>query len=89
MGSTKAQFKYALRCVRKNKEMIKVDALASDLLNNDYKSYCKDVRKLNSCVSIQSNVIDGVSGEFNITNLWKTYFCNILNANSIDGDLKK
>ena len=83
MRSTKAQFKYALRSVRKSEEMIKADALASD-----YDSFWKDVRKLNSCDSIQSNIIDGVSGESNITNLWRTHFCNILNANSIDGDLK-
>ena len=68
--------------------MIKAGALASDLLNNDYDSFWKDVRKLNSCDSIQSNIIDGVSGKSNITNLWRTHFCNILNANSIDGDLK-
>ena len=69
MESTKAQFKYALRSVRKGEETIKADALASDLLNNDYDSYWKNVRKLNSCDSIKSNVIDGVSGEFIITNL--------------------
>ena len=62
--------------------MIKADALASDLQNNDYDSFWKDVRKLNSCDSIHSNIIDGVSGESNITNLWRTHFCNILN----DGD---
>ena len=39
MGSTKAQFKYALRSVRKSEEMIKAGALASDLLNNDYDSF--------------------------------------------------
>ena len=43
--------------------MIKADALASDLLNNDYDSFCKDVRKLNSCDSIQSIIIYGVSGD--------------------------
>ena len=38
MRSTKAQLKYALRSVRKSEEMIKADALASDLLNNNYGS---------------------------------------------------
>ena len=46
------------------------------------------MRKLNSCDSIQSNLINGVSDETNITNLWRTHFCNNLNANSIDVDLK-
>ena len=43
--------------------MIKADALASDLLNNDYDS------KLNSCDATQSNKNDGFSGESNLTNL--------------------
>ena len=55
MRITKAQFIYALRSARKSEEMIKADALASDLLNNDYDSFWKDVMKLNSCDSIQSN----------------------------------
>ena len=38
MRSTKAQFKYALRSVRKSEEMFKAYALASDVLNNDYDS---------------------------------------------------
>ena len=75
MGSTKAKFKYALRSVRKSEAMIKADALASDLLNNDYDSFWKDVRKLNSCDSIQSNIIDGIPCESNII---RTHFCNIL-----------
>ena len=67
--------------------MNKADALASDLLNNDYDSFRKDVRKLNSCDTIQSNIIDSVSGESNITYSWITHFCKILNANFIDDDL--
>ena len=80
MRSTKTQFKYALRSVRKSEEMIKADALASVLLNNDYDSFWKDVKKVNSCDSIQYNIIEGVSGESNITSLWTTYFCNIPNT---------
>ena len=35
MKSSKSRFKYALRSVRKSEEMIRADAMASDLLNND------------------------------------------------------
>ena len=58
-----------------------------DLLNNDYDSFWKDVRKHN-CKSIQPNIINGISGESNIPSFWKSHFCNILNANSIDSVLK-
>ena len=88
MRSSKSIFKYALRSVRKSEEMIRADAMASDLLNNDQDSFWKEVKKLNSCKSILTNMIDGISGESNITNLWKNHFCNILNANVCDSDLK-
>ena len=41
MRSNKAKFKYALRSVRKSEEMIKADAMASDLLIHDYDSFGK------------------------------------------------
>ena len=88
MRSSKSRFKYALRSVRKSEEMIRADAMASDLLNNDQDSFWKEVKKLNSCKSILTNIIDGISGESNITNLWKNHFCNTLNANVCDSDLK-
>ena len=73
MRSSKTKFKYALR-----EKMIKTDAMASDLLNNDFDYFWKNVRKLNSCKLIPSNIIDGISGESYITIFWKFYFCNIL-----------
>ena len=63
MRSSKSRFKYALRSVRKGEEMIRADAMASDLLNNDQDSFWKEVKKLNSCKSILTNIIDGISGE--------------------------
>ena len=88
MRRSKSRFKYALRSVRKSEKMFRADAMASDLLNNDQDSFWKEVKKLNSCKSILTNIIDGISGESNITNLWKNHFCNILNANVCDSDLK-
>ena len=69
MRRSKSRFKYALRSVRKSEEMIRADEMASDLLNNDQDSFWKEVKKLNSCKSILTNIIDGISGESNITNL--------------------
>ena len=88
MRSSKSRFKYALRAVKRSEEAIRADAMASNLLNNDYDSFWTDVKKLNSSNAIISNLIDGTSGKSNITNLWKKHFCNILNANTCDSDLK-
>ena len=87
MRSSKSRFKYVLRSVR-NEELFRADAMASDLLNNDQDSLWKEIKKLNSCKSILTIIIDGISGESNITNLCKNHFCNILNANVCDSDLK-
>ena len=90
MRSSKSRFKYALRSVKKIEEMIRADAMASELLNNDQDSFWKEAKKLNSCEckSILTNIIDGISGDSNITNLLKNHFCNILNANVCDSNLK-
>ena len=88
MRSSKFRFKNAPRSVRKSEEMIRADAIGSDLLNNYQDLFWKEVKELNSCKSILTKIIDGISGEFNITNLWKNHFCNILNANVCDSDLK-
>ena len=88
MRSSKSRLKYALRAVKRSEEAIRADAMASNLLYNDYGSFWTDVKKLNSSNAIISNLIDGTSGESNITNLWKKHFCNILNANTCDSDLK-
>ena len=63
MRSSKSRFKYALRAVKRSEEAIRADAMASNLLNNDYDSFWTDVKKLNSSNAIISNLIDGTSGE--------------------------
>ena len=72
MRSSKSRFKYALRAVKRSEEAIRADAMVSNLLNND--SFWTDVKKLNSSNAIISYLIDGTSGESNITNLWKNIF---------------
>ena len=39
MRSSKSRFKFALRSVRGSEELIRADAMASDLLNNDQDSF--------------------------------------------------
>ena len=68
MRSSKSRFKYALRSVRRSEELIKDDAMASDLLNNDQDSFWKKIKKLNSCKSILTITIDSIYGESNVTN---------------------
>ena len=69
MRSSKSRSKYALSSVRWSEELVRADTMASDLLNNDHDLFWKEIKKLNSCKSILTNIIDGISGESNITNL--------------------
>ena len=43
--------------------------------------------KMNSCKNVQANVIDGITGQENITDYWKEHFDKILNANDYDHNL--
>ena len=74
MRSSKAKFKFALRSVSRGEKIIQADAMASNLLNSEYASFRKDVRKLERCKPIQFNIIHGISGESNITSFWKSHF---------------
>ena len=42
---------------------------------------------MNSCNSVQANVIDGITGQENIADYWKEHFYIILNANDYDHNL--
>ena len=52
--------RYALRAVKRSEEAIRADAMASNLLNNDYDSFWTDVKKLNSSNAIISNLIEAL-----------------------------
>ena len=42
----------------------------------------------NQCNNIQANCIEGKTGEKDIANHWKEYFCKLLNNNAINETLK-
>ena len=87
MRTTRAQFKYALRFVKKQEDSARADSLARDLYDNDVDSFWKAMPKMNSCNNVQANVIDGITGQENITDYWKEHFDKILNANDYDHNL--
>ena len=62
MRTTRAQFKYALKLVEKQEDTARADSLARDLYDNDVDSFSKAVHKMNSCNSVQANVIGGITG---------------------------
>ena len=87
MRTTRAQFKYVLRFVKKLEDTAKAESLARDLYDNDVDSFWKAVHKINSCNNVQANVIEGITRQENIADYWKEHFYKILNANDYDHNL--
>ena len=88
MRRTRAYFKYALRFARQQEETAKADALARDLSDKDVDNFWKTVHKINFNSTVQTNVIDGITGQDNIADYWRQHFHKILNANDCDQALK-
>ena len=64
----------------KNQEDIESpDALATELCSRAMDGFWKGVKHINQCSSL--NVLDGVSGEMDISNYWNDHFYKMLNTN--------
>ena len=48
----------------------------------------KHLHKMNSHNTVQANVINGVTGQDNISDHWRQHFQHILNANDCDEAMK-
>ena len=88
MRRTRAYFKYAIRFARQQEETAKADALARDLSDKDVDNFWKTVHKINFNSTVQTNDIDGITGQDNIADYWRQHFHKILNANDCDQSLK-
>ena len=88
MRVCRARFKYALRYTKHIEDTARADALAKDFCDYDNDEFWKGVKKLNQSNNIQANCIEGKTGEKDIANHWKEYFCKLLNNNVINETLK-
>ena len=84
MRVCRARFKYALRYTKHIEDTAGADALAKDFCDYDNDEFWKGVKKLNQCNNIRANCIEGKTGEKDIANHWKEYFCKLLNNNAIN-----
>ena len=86
MRSSRAQFKYALKRIE---ETAKADALAKDLGGQKFDEFWKSVNKVNQSSQLHTTTtIDGITGEANIAEHWRTHLHGILNTNICDQILK-
>ena len=66
----------------------KADALANDLGGQKFDEFWKSVNKINQSSQLHTTTIDGITGEANIAEHWRTHFHGILNTNICDQTLK-
>ena len=78
--STHAQYKYAVRYIKNNEDLIIRNAMAEKLLSGNSKDFWGDVKKLNNTKSVSAANIEGVSGEVNIAQFWKAHYEQLFNC---------
>ena len=81
MKKARAAFKYSLRRCRAQRDQVKADAIASDFLaENTYRSFWKNIAKVNSAKIPAAENISGISGVENITQMWKEHYNSLFNS---------
>uniref|UniRef100_A0A671UZC4 Reverse transcriptase domain-containing protein n=1 Tax=Sparus aurata TaxID=8175 RepID=A0A671UZC4_SPAAU len=75
-----ANFKYALRFIKRNEKTMRADSLAHKLQNNSHNDFWKEVRMLNNCKTSLPSNIDGVSGADEISQLWQKHYSDLFNC---------
>ena len=58
----KSRFKYALRFIKKNENMLRKEALAKKLADLNPKAFWSEIKKMNNCKTPLPTSIEGVSG---------------------------
>ena len=80
MKRSRASFKYELRFLKRHTNQEIGNLLAAKLQAGKTDCFWKEVRRMNNCKVPLPNCIDGISGAGNITELWRSRFCNLLNC---------
>ena len=89
MQSTRATFKLALRYCRQNELQMWADACAVNLSNQDSTKFWQSVKKIsNSKATKYASTICSLSGDQNITEMWRNHFQLLYNSVECNEDNK-
>ena len=80
MRSSRAQFKYALRQCRLEDLAINSTKLANYMQNREINAFWKECKKHTISKSALSNCVDGVTGEADIADMWRSHYEDLLNC---------
>ena len=76
----KSRFKYALRFIKNNENMLRKEALAKKLADLNPKAFWSEIKNMNNCKTPLPTSIEGVSGGVQIVEFWRTHFSQLLNC---------
>ena len=77
---TNAQFKYALRYIKRNENILRSDSLARKLQLNSVNEFWKEIRVINNSKTPLPSSIDGVSGPDESSFLWRKKYQELVNC---------
>ena len=78
--STRCKYHYSIKEAKRLKDITLANKLASEMINNDYVNFWKDIRRLNGkCYKLPSKVENTV-GESNIAELFKNKYSELYNC---------
>ena len=66
-----ARFKYAVRFISKNEQVMRADSMANNFMSNNTTDFWKEVRALNKRKPSLPCNVEGISGTENIAALWR------------------
>ena len=87
MRQTRSLFKYALRTVNNNENVLRSESLANKLACSNPKKNWQEIRTMTSKSTSLPSSIEGVSGKHAISELWKSHFGRLLNVIQEDDGL--
>ena len=77
---SKAKFKYALRHIKRNENVLRKEALAKKLSNLNVKDFWKEISKINNSKSVLPSSINNANSPGEITKLWEDHFNKLFNC---------
>ena len=76
----KLRCKHAIRFIKRHENELRRQSLATKLADLDTKEFWKEIKNVKGSHVPRPSMIDGVSGEANIAQLWQEHFKDLLNS---------
>ena len=80
MNQSRLRFKSALKYCQQNETIMRANALAESMMNNDMNGFWKDVHKITNSKVPLATKVDGCVGDAKIADMWKCHYKSLLNS---------